>query len=213
MICPFCQDKKSVIFEKIGSKTYYHCDPCGLVFLSRSELISSLEEKERYENHDNSEENGHYIKYLNTTVEKICSIVPKGATGLDFGCGKSLLTEKLLTQQGFFVSSFDVFFHPTEEVFKKKYEFILLSEVIEHLREPHEEIRRIKSLLNANGFLFIKTKLLSNEIQDFRNWYYRRDKTHIQFFREQTFFKMAELFNLQKVQDLGDDVFLFRNNG
>ena len=213
MICPLCQDEKSHIFEKIGEKTYYQCQYCSLVFLSRSELISPVEEKERYENHHNSEEDSHYIKYLTTTVEKISTIVPKGASGLDFGCGKSLLMEKLLNQQEVFVSSYDLFFHRNEEVFEKKYDFILLSEVIEHLRAPNKELQRLTGLLKANGYLFIKTKLLTSEIGDFKNWYYRRDKTHIQFFREETFLKMSELFHLQKIRDLKDDLFLFRNNG
>lgn len=212
MICPLCQNEKSDVFEQIREKTYFQCQTCSLVFLSRSELISPVEEKERYENHNNSEENSHYIEYLNSTVEKISSIVPKGSTGLDFGCGKSLAMERLLTQDGFFVSSYDLFFHPNEEVFQKKYDFILLSEVIEHLRTPKKELQRIKSILKENGLLFIKTKLLSSDIQDFKNWYYRRDKTHIQFFREDTFIKMSELFNLQKIQELGDDLFLFRNH-
>jgi hypothetical protein len=213
MICPLCQDEKSDIFEKIGEKNYYQCQHCSLVFLSRSELISPIEEKERYESHHNSEEDSHYIKYLTTTVEKISSIVPKGASGLDFGCGKSLLMEKLLNQQEVFVSSYDLFFHPNEEVFQKKYDFILLSEVIEHLRAPNKELQRLTGLLKANGYLFIKTKLLTSDIGDFKNWYYRRDKTHIQFFREETFLKMSELFHLQKIRDLKDDLFLFRNNG
>jgi hypothetical protein len=212
MICPLCHHEKTNLFEKVQDRTYYECQLCSLVFVPREELISFQLEKERYENHQNSEENSDYIKYLAAIAEKISSKVPKGSTGLDFGCGKSLLMEKILVQQGFSVSSYDLFFHPNQNALEKKYDFILLSEVIEHLRDPYEELRKINGLLKPNGSLIIKTKLLTKEIIDFKNWFYRRDITHIQFFSENSFLKLAQLFQFHLHEKMGEDLFLFRNN-
>lgn len=213
MICPLCHDEKTNLYEKVRDRAYFQCQRCSLVFVPRSDLISSDLEKERYENHQNSEENSDYIKYLAAIAEKISSKVPKGSTGLDFGCGKSLLMEKILGQHGFSVSSYDLFFHPNETTLEKKYDFVLLSEVLEHLRDPYEELQKINGLLKQNGSLIIKTKLLTKEIKDFKNWFYRRDITHIQFFSEKSFLKLGHLFQFELYEEIGEDLFFFRNNG
>ncbi len=213
MICPLCHHEKTNLYEKVQDRTYYQCELCSLVFVPRVELISFQHEKERYENHQNSEDNSDYIKYLAAIAEKISSKVSRGSTGLDFGCGKSLLMEKILGQYGFSVSSYDLFFHPNESVLEKKYDFILLSEVIEHLRDPDEVLRKISGLLKEKGSLIIKTKLLTNEIKDFKNWFYRRDITHVQFFSEKSFLKLGDLFQFEVYEEIGEDLFIFRNNG
>lgn len=212
MICPLCHHEKTDLYEKVQDRTYYQCEICSLVFVPRIELITFLQEKERYENHQNSEDNIDYLRYLEAIAEKISSKVPKGSVGLDFGCGRSLLMEKILIQHGFSVSSYDLFFHPNQTALEKKYDFILLSEVIEHLRDPYEELRKINGLLKKNGSLIIKTKLLTKEITDFKNWFYRRDITHIQFFSESSFLKLGHLFQFNKYEEMGEDLFLFRNN-
>jgi hypothetical protein len=212
MICPLCHHEKVDLYEKVRNRTYYQCYFCYLVFVPRTELISFHLEKERYENHHNSEENSDYVKYLEAIAEKISSKVIRGSTGLDFGCGESLLMEKILDQLGFSVSSYDLFFHANESVFDKKYDFILLSEVIEHLRDPYEELRKINGLLRKNGSLFIKTKLLTNEVTDFKNWFYRRDITHIQFFSEKSFSRLDHLFRFEFQGKIGEDLFQFRHN-
>jgi hypothetical protein len=42
------------------------------------------------------------------------------------------------------------------------------------------------SMLEENGILAIMTSFLSN-IEDFENWYYRRDPTHVVFYSQETF--------------------------
>jgi hypothetical protein len=42
------------------------------------------------------------------------------------------------------------------------------------------------SMLEDNGILAIMTSFLSN-IEDFENWYYRRDPTHVVFYSQETF--------------------------
>jgi hypothetical protein len=46
-------------------------------------------------------------------------------------------------------------------------------------------------MLEDNGILAIMTSFLSN-IEDFENWYYRRDPTHVVFYSEKTFEVIAD---------------------
>lgn len=213
MICPLCLEKQTSLFEKVRNTNYFECTSCSLVFVPRSELISLELEKDRYESHDNSEDNQNYVHYLNEIAKRMIPHIPQGATGLDYGSGKSLILEKILNKAGFIVSSYDVFFYPNKSVFEKTFDFIVLSEVIEHFRDPHEELKKIKSLLKSGGKLFIKTKLLTNQVKDFKNWHYRRDVTHIQFFSEKSFLRLDSLFHFEMEESLGEDLYLFRYNG
>ena len=78
----------------------------------------------------------------------------------------------------------------------EKYDTIILEEVIEHLKEPLEDLMRLSLILNDAGKLIIRTRLF-NEETDLPNWWYLRDQTHICFFSYQTFKKICELLNLR----------------
>ncbi len=212
MTCPLCLSPETKIFDQDKLRSYYQCSLCSLVFVPRNELISTGEEKKRYESHENNEDDPHYRQYLVEIVESIVPFISEGASGLDFGCGKTRLMEILLNERGFVVDSFDIFFHPETEPLDKKFDFIILSEVIEHLRNPHTELRKLASLLNSGGHIFIKTKLLPTNKTEFSEWFYKRDRTHVQFFSEDTFLAREELFGLRDGKRIGKDLFSFRHN-
>lgn len=76
---------------------------------------------------------------------------PRGATILDFGCGAGPVLKRPLEEGGFRVHLYDPFFYPDREVLDEEYDFIIASEVLEHLYNPYEEIIRLKRCLKRGG--------------------------------------------------------------
>jgi hypothetical protein len=177
-----------------------------LVFVPRNEIISSEQEKNRYDQHQNNKDD-KYFTYLNGIVSSILPYIKKDSRGLDFGCGSTTLFSDILREHGFQSDSYDIYYHPKQEVWNRKYDFITLSEVIEHLHDPYDTIKRLTCLLNSNGIIFIKTKFLNEDI-DFSNWYYKRDLTHIQFFNQKSMGILAHQFGF-KVIKVGLDLYLW----
>jgi len=210
--CPFCFSNNCEDFDTDSFRTYLLCKNCSIVFVSRDQLIPEFLEKKRYESHDNSENNPEYQNYLQKIADHISIFLPKGFVGLDFGCGKTKLLEKIIKEKGLEIVSYDVFFHNDLSVFEKRFNFIILSEVIEHLRNPLEEIKKLTSLLEDDGMIFIKTRLRPESSQEFRNWFYKRDITHIQFFSKSSFNQLSAVCNLSNFMQIDEDLFLFRNN-
>jgi hypothetical protein len=210
--CPLCFSAHQTVFEIDQRRSYLLCQVCSLVFVPRDQLINDEEEKKRYELHDNSEANFDYQNYLENTAHLISSCLKKDSVGLDFGCGKTRILEKFLNEKGHKVFSYDKFFLPDDSVFKKRYDFIILSEVIEHLKKPFEDLMRLTTMLHEDGFIFVKTKLRPETPEKFKNWFYKRDVTHVQFFSDSSFKHLSSALHLAKAVQIDQDLFLFRNN-
>jgi hypothetical protein len=203
MICPLCSLDNSELFDQDKLRTYYKCQSCELIFVPRTSLISQMQEKDRYEAHENSETDQGYVQYLKKIAESIRPHVNLHDNGLDFGCGKSKLLEKLLGPIK--VSSYDIYFHPEESLLTQKYDFIIMSEVIEHLRNPLEEMQRLTKLSST---LIVKTMFYPQV--GFSNWFYKRDITHVQFFNECSFQELANICGLSRPIEIGEDLYLFK---
>lgn len=208
MICPLCCLKEIEHFDQDKQRVYFKCKGCDLVFVPRDSLISPMAEKTRYEAHENVE-NKNYVTYLEKIVQAMVPFLNVHDAGLDFGCGKIPLLGNLLTNQQFRMNSYDLFFLPDKSVLEAKYDFIILSEVIEHLRSPILDLAKLKLCLKEEGKVFIKTKLRPAQASEFSQWFYKRDSTHVQFFNKNSFKEVAGLLELHSCQEIGEDLFLF----
>lgn len=206
MICPLCFAAESEKFDQDKMRSYLKCSVCDLIFVPRDSLISPLAEKERYEAHEN-EENDAYTTYLNKTVTAIKPLLLPSARGLDFGCGRTKILETLFRMSGFDVQSYDLFFHADHKLLSQQYDFIILSEVIEHLREPRDIMLRLKNNLSPGGQFFIKTKLRPETSAEFSKWFYKRDSTHVQFFNEKSFSALSAKMGMKAAEKVGEDLF------
>ncbi|UPT74846.1 MAG: class I SAM-dependent methyltransferase [Elusimicrobiota bacterium] len=65
------------------------------------------------------------------------------------------------------------------------YAFVTCTEVAEHLRRPAETFARLDALLAPGGILGVLTSTLEDDAA-FPGWWYRRDPTHIAFYRPET---------------------------
>lgn len=209
MICPLCLENNNHRYSADKIREYYLCSSCDLLFVPREELISSEAEKERYDLHDNLENDEGYVLYLKKIADSFLPYLKEGWGGLDFGSGK---TKKLASLLPFPVESFDLYYHNDQELLKKKYDFIVLSEVIEHLREPRETMLGLNRILREEGMFFIKTKLRPEKENVFSNWFYKRDVTHIEFFSMKALEYLGKMLNRPHVERIGEDLFRLSNH-
>jgi len=155
---------------------------CGLVFVPRNYHLSAAAEKARYDLHDNSTENSGYVNFLNQYISTTLSFMDGGGRGLDFGSGPGPVLSGLLSYRGFVMSIFDPIYAHDESVFSEQYDLITMVEVLEHLKDPVYEIRRLLDCLAPGGTLSIMTKMLPRNQGDFTAWSYKNDPTHICFY-------------------------------
>jgi SAM-dependent methyltransferase len=102
--------------------------------------------------------------------------IPEGSTVLDFGCstgyyGEYIKKNKNAAVYGVEISedrfeaakildgvySFDLDGEWPPEVYERKYDVIFYGDVIEHLKDPEEALRKAKKLLTPNGKVFVST--------------------------------------------------------
>ncbi len=154
--------------------------------MERKDHISLKDERARYEKHSDDIQDPGYRNYVLPIVEAVLSRMPPGSTGLDFGSGRGAIVSTMLGESGYFLERYDPFFFPDPVVLERRYDYIACCEVVEHFREPRKEFELLKSLLNEGGKLFIMT-LLMGSFDDFSNWYYKDDETHVFFYSKQSF--------------------------
>ncbi len=207
--CPICLECNTQEYAQDKFRSYYICTGCGLIFVPRTELISTEDERVRYEHHQNESEDPAYFDYLSKIARECEPYLKMGDEGLDFGCGPSPLLAHIFSARGFVTNSYDLYFHPHLSYKTKTYDFIILSEVIEHLRNPLEVMKELGKLLNDNGKIFIKTKFYP-EKELFHNWFYKRDLTHIQFFNRGSSENLAKILQMGFYGEIGSDLFFMK---
>ena len=207
--CPLCLNNNTQDYARDKLRHFSECLCCGLIFVPRTQLINSADEKKRYDSHQNDEGDEYYRKYLNVIAESILPTLSEGEVGLDFGCGRTTLMSDLFKKKNFSVDSYDLYYFPDMTIWSKKFNFIILSEVIEHLRDPIKEMKRIRDLLLPDGKIFIKTKLHPGDKTLFENWFYKRDITHIQFFSDESLGYLAKELSMLGPKQLSEDLFVF----
>lgn len=175
--CPLCFGSSVPFFED----QYFRCKTCNGVFMDAQFFVDSLEEKHRYEEHNNDIQDPEYQKFVAPVTESVLKDFDQNANGLDFGSGTAPVISHILSQKGYEMQQYDVFFAPNEDTLTRKYDFITACEVVEHFHHPRKEFELLRSLLNPGGKLYIMTNMITKPDR-FANWYYRRDPTHVFFY-------------------------------
>lgn len=202
MTCPLCASADTRLFDQDVKRSFYLCERCTLVFVSRDELLSESDEKTRYEAHENSATDAGYVNYLNSIFLKIAPEIKETDRGLDFGCGMTTVLADFFQN----CDSYDVYFRADEEIWGRTYDYIILSEVIEHLAQPLETMKQVCALLRPGGHLFIKTQFVP---ANFSAWFYKRDLTHVQFFGPGSMNWLGDHLGMEEFRTLGKDLYHF----
>ena len=163
MICNVCRSDAASSFKTLDNKTYWSCNVCGCKYLDQSYFIDSLEEEQRYLEHNNDIKNKEYRAFLSRLADPLKEKIPLGSNGLDFGCGTGPALADMLTQDGFKVALYDPFFFPDEGALSKQYDFITCTETAEHFYDPFKEFNTFNDLLKPGGWLGIMTSFLTKD--------------------------------------------------
>ncbi|WP_237060760.1 class I SAM-dependent methyltransferase [Microbulbifer sediminum] len=172
-------------------RPYHQCARCALVFVPADFHLSAAAERAYYDLHENSLDDSGYRQFLSRCADPLLEVLPPASRGLDFGCGPAPLLARMLSSAGHSVALHDAYYAPGSSVLEESFDFIVATEVVEHLSAPGDVLELLWSRLRQGGLLALMTKLVISP-ERFASWHYIRDPTHICFFSKHTFAWLAE---------------------
>ncbi|MFO7929019.1 MAG: class I SAM-dependent methyltransferase [Candidatus Humimicrobiaceae bacterium] len=199
--CKICGSKTSKIFHKYPELKYYYCKACEFISKDERFILSPEKEYRNYNNHNNSINDPEYVdyfkKFLHSAVLKYCG---SGKLGLDFGSGPSPVLAMILERDyNYNMDIYDLYYSPLKVYQGKKYDLVTSTEVTEHLKNPLSYFQIFRNCLKKEGLLSIMTLFYPNNQEQFLEWYYIRDKTHISFYTPKTMEIIGEKTGLKVI--------------
>ena len=191
MNCTLC----NTVLKNQVDDYFFICDECGAYIRDSKFFLPPEQEIKRYKEHQNDVNDIRYQAFTSPITHAILQNQNKKDLGLDYGCGTAPVISKQLLENGFNIKLYDPFFYPDEDYLNYSYEYIFSCEVFEHFHSPKQQLEKLLSLLKKNGNLYIMTHLYHSNI-NFKNWYYRRDPTHVFIYTPQTIEFIAAYYNL-----------------
>ena len=188
--CPVCRSVTTSSFLEVDGRSYRKCETCEARYLHPEFYLSSDEEHAHYLHHENDTEDAGYRKFLSRLADPMLAKLPANSKGLDYGCGPGPALAHMFMEADHEVAIYDPFFAPDPQPLEQTYDFITCTETAEHFRAPANEFDRIGEMLRPGGWLGVMTCFQTDDAR-FANWHYRKDPTHVVFYREATFHVIA----------------------
>lgn len=193
--CTLCGNKEITPVASAGDyRSYHHCQNCHLIFADEGYRLSRKTERSRYSLHNNGIDKRGYVEFLGRVIQPCLPFLTRQMRGLDYGCGPQPTLSKILANFRLVCYDYDPLFdfkHPYQE-----YDFVFATECFEHFYLPGKEFNNINSLLKSKGYLGIMTERWESRNQ-FDQWYYKRDPTHVSFFHWKTFLYICRNFGYE----------------
>ena len=183
--CPVCETPALVPFQTINDTPYHRCETCEATVMDKLAWLDEQAERAVYDLHRNDPGDEGYRRFLAKLTGPLLERLEPGARGLDFGCGPGPALAVMLREAGMEMALYDPFYYPDTSTLAQQYDFITCTEVVEHLHSPAEIFRQLDRLLVPGGLLGVMTCFQTDD-ERFANWHYRRDPTHIVFYRQTT---------------------------
>ncbi|MGI9484783.1 MAG: class I SAM-dependent methyltransferase [Geminicoccaceae bacterium] len=191
MACPVCRAASPRHFLQVEGRDYWRCRICEATFLDPGQRPTAAEELSHYQNHENDPDDPRYRQFLAKLANPLLAKLRPGMTGLDYGCGPGPALAAMLKEAGLEMALYDPFFEADRSVLDRDYDVIIMSEVAEHLFDPAAEFDFLAQRLKPGGWLGVMTCFQTDD-ERFANWHYRRDPTHVVFYRPSTLQVVAE---------------------
>ncbi|MDZ4081638.1 MAG: class I SAM-dependent methyltransferase [Bdellovibrionales bacterium] len=196
--CSICQalgERIRLNLSRAQMRTYWKCSECNFIEVDAVDRLAEEAAAEFYRNHENSVEDPRYREYAKAVADeatrRLSDANSSGVFGkaLDYGCGAGPVVASLLNERGIAADQYDPVFFP-DGIIEDSYALIVACEVVEHFREPKFEFSKVRDLLSPGGWLVVQTERL-DFIENFEDWYYRRDPTHVAFYSERAFRRLG----------------------
>ncbi|MFN4355256.1 class I SAM-dependent methyltransferase [Parvibaculum sp.] len=184
--CPVCCSHETEHLIEIGGLQYWKCDVCAARFLDPSQHPSAEVEYNQYTLHRNDPDDVRYRTFLSKLVDPLLAVLEGPSEGLDYGCGPGPALAAMMHEAGHSMSLHDPFFFPGREPLERTYDFLTSTETAEHFHNPAMEFDRIDRLVRPRGWIGIMTSFQTDD-EKFADWHYRKDPTHVVFYRKETF--------------------------
>lgn len=226
--CKICKNSNKIkFFTKKNKYSYYLCRFCQTLFLYP--LPNKKKIKNYYENHfEYFKENDIQKKRVKKQAKKVIKILfkinPYGKTLLDIGSGyghflkeakhngldvlgiepSKILYRASVTHLPYIKvinTNFETFVKQNKN---KKYDFITLIHVLEHLINPKKILEEVVKLLNKNGVLYIETPNMNSHLFNIEqaNYTFLTPPDHLWIFSKKsikTMLKNINSVNLVKI--------------
>ncbi len=208
--CPLCDSNQTELFHQDTARPYFTCQSCYLVFVPKAFHLSPELERAEYDKHQNDPDDEGYQKFLGRTVRPLLKQLSEKSQGLDFGCGPGPCISQMLKNHRIKVTNYDPYYFNQPKILDIQYDFITMTEVIEHVSTPQTVLTSLKKALKTNGILAIMTKRVISQ-QAFSHWHYKNDPTHICFYSTTTFEWIAAQYDWE-LEIIDKDVVFFHNH-
>lgn len=170
----------------VDERNYFRCDTCEARFLDPGQRPGAEEERTHYLLHENDPDELGYRTFLSRLTEPLLEKLGPRRQGLDYGCGPGPALAAMLREAGHDMALYDPFFFSDPEPLTQTYDFITCTETAEHFHDPADEFDMLDAMLRPGGWLGVMTCFQTDDAR-FANWHYRKDPTHVVFYRAATF--------------------------
>lgn len=191
-------------------RNFFRCGTCHLIFADATQFLSKQAEKAEYDLHQNSPQDMGYRRFLGRLFEPMQARIGAGSRGLDFGSGPGPTLSVMFEEAGYSMALYDPLYAANTAVLNQVYDFVVATEVVEHLHHPWEDLTRVWNCLKPGGILGIMTKLARDQAA-FTTWHYKDDLTHVCFFSRETFQWLSDRWQAQ-LTFIGNDVILLEKS-
>ncbi len=210
MNCPLCHTSGGIDYYEDAKRKYRQCEICDLVYVPKEYYLSRDKEKAVYDQHQNSPDDSEYRQFLSRLFNPLVDRIKPKSRGLDFGSGPGPTLSVMFEEADHEMAIYDSFYSRDETVWDVNYDFITVTEVVEHLHHPGKVLDRLWSCLGPGGLFGVMTKLVINR-EAFADWHYKLDPTHVSFFSVNTFTWLGKHWHT-KAEFVDSDVILLRKN-
>lgn len=189
--CPLCDSQQLDDFHQDKFRRYVRCRQCDLVSVPDDYLLSAEQEKAIYDQHQNDAADLGYRRFLSRAWQPLLAYIDGSMQGLDFGCGPGPTISEMAKEKGINMSNYDLYYFNEPQLLTRRYDFITMTEVIEHVADAKQLIAQLDSVMASGSVIAIMTKRAKDEAA-FAGWHYKNDLTHIRFYSDNTFKWLAE---------------------
>jgi len=208
--CPLCLRQNPKYIATHQSRDYFQCSECDVISVPPHQHLNNEMEKAIYDHHENDPKDERYRKFLSQVVDPLLERLRPSSKGLDFGCGPGPTLSIMLEEAGHDVEIYDPYYFSDSNKLNGIYDFITMTEVVEHLNGPRQEFQSIKRMLKMGSLLAIMTKFIPMDIE-FKKWSYINDPTHIVLYNQKSMHWLNSFLECEIIF-LQNNITIFKKN-